>query len=153
MANTFTQLIIHAVFAVKHREAVIEKEWQHELFGYMGATLNNMGHTNLIVNGVADHAHILFGMKPTLALSDTMRDVKANASKWLNESGKLKHKFAWQDGYAGFSISKTHLDAVFKYIKTQEEHHRKVTFRSEYLRLLKKNDVIFDEKWVFEDLK
>jgi putative transposase len=153
MANTFTQLIIHGVFAVKHRNAIIEKEWQHELFGYIGASLNKMGHTNLIVNGVADHVHILFGMKPTLALSDTMRDVKANASKWLNESEKLKHKFTWQDGYGGFSISRTHLDAVFNYIKTQEDHHRKVTFRSEYLDLLSKNELVFDEKWIFEDLK
>ena len=118
----------------------------------MGETLNKMGHRNLIVNGVSDHVHILFGMKPTLALSDTMRDVKANASKWLNESGKLKHRFEWQDGYGGFSVSRTHLDAVFKYIQTQEIHHKTVMFREEYLKLLKKNDVIFDDKWIFQDL-
>ena len=152
MANTYTQLIIHGVFAVKNRNAVIAKDWQDELFGYIGASLNEMGHRNILVNGVADHVHILFGMKPTLSLSGTMRDVKANASKWLNESGKLKNRFEWQIGFGGFSVSKTHVDAVFNYIKTQEEHHRKVTFREEYLTLLKKNDVVFEEKWIFDDL-
>lgn len=152
MANTYTQLIIHGVFAVKYREAMTDKAWQEELFSYLGGAINEMGHRNLLVNGVADHVHILFGMKPTLALSDTMRDVKANASKWLNESGKLEHRFEWQDGYGGFSVSKTHLDAVFKYIKTQEEHHKQVSFRDEYMKLLKKNDVVFDEKWIFNDV-
>jgi len=112
-----------------------------------------MGHKPLIVNGVADHVHILYGMKPTLAISDTMRDVKANSSKWLNESANLKTRFAWQDGYGSFSVSKTHLDAIFKYIQTQEEHHRKISFREEYLAMLKKNEVAFDEKWIFHDLE
>ena len=101
MANTYTQLIIHGVFAVKNRNAVIAKDWQDDLFGYIAASVNEMGHRNLLVNGVADHVHILFGMKPTLSLSDTMRDVKANASKWLNESGKLKNRFEWQIGFGG----------------------------------------------------
>jgi putative transposase len=152
MPNTYTQLLIHGVFAVKYRAAVIEKTWQNELFGYIGETLNGLGHKTPIVNGVTDHVHLLFGMKPTLALSDTMRDVKSNSSKWLNKKGTLKADFAWQDGFGGFSISKTHLDSVYNYIKNQEEHHKKVTFKEEYLKLLRKNDVVFEEKWIFHDL-
>jgi putative transposase len=152
MPNTYTQLLIHGVFAVKYRAAIIEKTWQNELFGYIGETLNGLGHKTLIVNGVTDHVHLLFGMKPTLALSDTMRDVKSNSSKWLNKKGILKADFAWQDGFGGFSISKTHLDSVYNYIKNQEEHHKKVTFKEEYLKLLRKNDVVFEEKWIFHDL-
>ncbi|MEY4904598.1 MAG: hypothetical protein RLZZ292_2413 [Bacteroidota bacterium] len=153
MANTYTQLIIHSVFAVKYRQALIDKSWKHELYGYIGEVINNMGHKTLNINGIEDHVHILFGMKPTLAISDTMRDIKANSSKWLNESEKLETRFAWQDGYGAFSVSKTHLDAVYNYIKNQEIHHQKVLFREEYRTLLEKNDVIFEEKWLFDELK
>ncbi len=152
MANSYTQIILHSVFAVKYRQGLIHKAWKHELYDYMSAVLNNMGHKTLNINGVEDHIHILFGMKPTLSISDTMRDVKAHSSKWLNESEKLGTRFAWQDGYGAFSVSKTHLDAVYKYIQNQEEHHQKTAFREEYIRLLKKNDVVFDERWIFEEL-
>lgn len=152
MANTYTQLIIHAVFAVKYRQRLINKAWKQELYGFMGAIINNMGHKTLAINGIEDHVHILFGMKPTLTISDTMRNIKANSSKWLNESEKLETRFAWQDGYAAFSVSRTHLDAVYQYIANQEIHHQKTTFREEYIMLLEKNEVNFEEQWIFEDL-
>ncbi len=153
MANTYTQLLIHSVFAVKYRKAVLEKEWRQEVFGYIGASLEQMGHKCHIVNGVEDHVHLLFGMKPTLSISDTMRDIKANSSKWLNETGKLETRFHWQDGYSAFAVSRTHKDAVYRYIQNQEAHHSKTTFRNEYLTLLKKNEIPFDERWIFESLQ
>ena len=152
MANTYTQLIIHTVFAVKYRQALIDKTWKQELHDYISTVINNMGHKTLNINGVEDYVHILFGMKPTLSISNTMRDIKANSSKWLNESGKLETRFAWQDGYGAFTISKTHLNAIHKYIEIQEIHHQKITFKEEYITLLEKNEVVFEEKYLFEDL-
>jgi putative transposase len=152
MANSYTQIVIHSVFAVKYREAQIDKAWKQDLYSYMGGILSNMGHQPLKINGVEDHVHVLFGMKPTLSISDTMRDLKSNSSKWLNEIEKTPSKFAWQDGYGAFAVSKTHQKALEHYIEIQEIHHQKTSFRNEYLKILTKNDVSFDEQWIFQDL-
>ena len=151
MANTYTQIHIQTVFAVKFREGLIRPEFKSELFGYIGQTINDLGHKTLIVNGVSDHVHCFFGFRPTQSLSDMMREVKANASGWINEKRFLKHRFEWQEGYGAFSYSKSQIDAVMKYVLNQEAHHKKRSFRDEYEDMLTKFEVDYDERYIFTD--
>ena len=152
MANTYHQMYIQTVFAVKYRNAVLEKSWRGELFAVIGNLLNETGCKNIIVNGIEDHVHCFFGLKPSKSVSDVMQVAKAKSSKWLNESGYLGHRFEWQQGFGAFSYSRSHLDAVFKYIQNQEVHHKKQTFRKEYIEMLVKFDIEFNEAYIFEDL-
>ncbi len=151
MANSYSQIYLHVVYAVKYRATLLQKEWRQQVFGYIGQIINNMGHKTYIINGVEDHIHILFSMKPTHSVSDTMREIKSNSSKWLNESGLVKSRFSWQKGYGAFSVSKSGVNRVYAYIQNQEAHHAKQTFRSEYIELLQKYEVEFDEKYIFTD--
>lgn len=157
MANTYHQMYIQAVFAVKYRAAVIEKNWRADLFGVIGNLINEtdpiaIGCKTILVNGVEDHVHCFFGLQPSVSVSDVMKNAKAKSSKWVNESGLLKHRFEWQKGFGAFSYSHSHIDNVFKYIKNQEEHHKKETFRDEYIKMLKAFGVEYDEQYIFEDL-
>ena len=153
MANTYTQIHIQTVFAVKFRDAVISDELKPKLFGYIGETIKSFGHKTLIINGVLDHVHCFLGMRPTQSISDLMQEVKSHSSKWINENKFLKHKFAWQDGYAAFSYSKSQSSQVIRYIENQEKHHRKRSFREEYLDMLNKAEIPYDERYIFEELK
>jgi len=150
MANTFTQLYIHIVFSVKLRASLIQNEWREELHKYITGIIQNQGHKVLVINSVPDHIHIFIGMKPDTSLSELVRDVKANSSKWINGKKFLKTKFQWQEGYGAFSYSHSQLDEVIHYIKEQQEHHRKRTFKEEYISFLKKYDVSYDSKYVFD---
>jgi len=150
MANTYSQITIHAVFAVKHREGFIAKHWRDNLHQYISGIITNKGAKSLAVGGWQDHVHILFGMPVTTSLSDFMSVVKANSSKWINEQGFLKTKFQWQEGYGAFSYSKSQRDAVINYIMTQEEHHRTKSFKEEYLKMLNDFEVVYDDKYLFE---
>jgi REP element-mobilizing transposase RayT len=150
MANTFTQLYIHIVFSVKQRASLIQKEWREELHKYIAGIIQNKDHKLLAINTMPDHIHILIGMKPDISLSELVRDLKANSSKWINEKIFLKTKFQWQEGYGAFSYSHSQLDEVIHYIKEQQEHHRKRTFKEEYISFLKKYDVSYDPKYVFD---
>ena len=152
MANTYHQMYIQAVFAVKYREAVIEKIWKEELFGVIGNLVNETECKTILVNGVEDHVHCFFGLEPKVSVSDVMKNAKAKSSKWLNESGLLKHRFEWQKGFGAFSYSHSHIDKVFNYIKNQEAHHKKETFREEYIKMLKAFGVEYDERYIFENL-
>ena len=152
MANTYHQIYVQTVFAVKYREAVIVKSLQSELFANIGNLINETGCKNIIVNGVEDHVHCFFGLKPSQSISDVMQIAKGRSSKWINDNKLLPHRFEWQEGYGGFSYSKSHIDRVFKYIKNQEAHHRKQTFREEYTEMLDKFGVDYDERYIFEDL-
>ena len=152
MANTYHQMYIQAVFAVKYREAVIEKIWKEELFGVIGNLVNETECKTILVNGVEDHVHCFFGLEPKVFVSDVMKNAKAKSSKWLNESGLLKHRFEWQKGFGAFSYSHSHIDKVFNYIKNQEAHHKKETFREEYIKMLKAFGVEYDERYIFENL-
>lgn len=151
MANTYHQIYIQAVIAVKYRNALIRKEWKSEFLAVIGKLINKSGGKTLIVNGTEDHTHCFFGMKPSLAVSGLLQKVKANSSKWLNESGKLSHRFEWQPGYGVFSYSRSHIDKVYNYIKNQEVHHRKKSFREEYIRLLENFEVDYDERYIFSE--
>lgn len=151
MPNTYTQITIHAVFAVKGRANIITKGWRDELHSYItGIIRSEKNVKSLAVGGWKDHVHILIGLPPTLAVSDLIQKVKQNSSKWINEKKFTLGKFQWQEGFGAFSHSRSQRNNVINYIMNQEEHHKNITFREEYLDMLKKFDVDYDEKYVFE---
>jgi REP element-mobilizing transposase RayT len=151
MPNTYTQIHIQFVFAVKFRKALIEDSYKQELYQYITGIVQSYGHKMLAINGVADHIHIFIGMRPTQSISDLMQDIKGNSSKWVNDKRFLKVKFEWQCGYGAFSYSKSHVQNVINYVKNQEKHHAKQTFRAEYIDFLKKFDIEYDERYIFQD--
>jgi len=150
MANTYTQLNIHVVFAVKGRENILPSGLRPELFKYISGILTNTRQFSLAVNGYKDHVHIFFEMSTDKSLSDIVRIVKANSSKWINKNSFIAGHFSWQEGYGGFSYSRSQRDSVIKYIMKQEEHHYQRTFREEYLDMLKSFDIRFDDHYIFE---
>ncbi|MBS1507816.1 MAG: IS200/IS605 family transposase [Bacteroidetes bacterium] len=150
MPDTYSQITIHAVFAVKNRENYITVEWRDKLHRYIAGIITNKGAKALAVGGWKDHVHILFGLPVTVSVADFMSAVKANSSKWINEQGYVKGKFQWQSGYGAFSFSKSQRDVVIKYIMNQEEHHRIKSFREEYLNMLNDFEVDFDDQYLFE---
>jgi len=152
MANTYHQVYIHCVFAVKYREAVIEKTWRSKLFGVIGNLINETGCKTIIVNGIDDHVHCFLALKPIISISELMKTVKSKSSKYINDNLLTKKRFEWQEGYGVFSYSHSHIDAVYKYIANQEEHHKNQTFREEYLDFLNKFKVPYEEQYIFEDL-
>src|SRR5665213_567636 len=153
MANTFNQIHIHAVFSVQNRVCIISKHWQDELYKYISGTIQNHNHKLLAINGMPDHIHILFGMRPTQSLSDLLQDIKGNSSKWINERKFVKDKFSWQEGYGAFSYSKSQLPQVIQYIEKQQEHHRKKTFIQEYKEILNAFQIEFDERYIFKPVE
>lgn len=152
MANTYTQIHIQAVFAVSHREMLIKPNWKDELYKYITGIIQNNGHKLLAINGMPDHIHVFFGMRPRQSLSELMQMVKGDSSTWINERGFTKRKFSWQPGYGGFSYGKSQVPSVIRYIANQELHHRKKTFREEYLEFLRAFEVEYDEKYIFKDI-
>ncbi len=151
MANTYHQVYIQTVFAVKFRTALVDEHWQKDLFGVVGNLINETGCTNIIVNGVANHIHCFIGLKPTVSISDLMKSMKAKSSKWVNENQLTSSRFEWQEGYGVFSYGQSQRDSVYQYIQNQAEHHRKQTFREEYLSFLNKFNVPYDERYIFDD--
>lgn len=152
MANTYTQIYIHTVFAVKHRYGLIKPVWREDLYRYMTGIVQNSGHKMLAVNGMADHVHVFVGLNPKQSISDLLQDIKGDSSKWINEKRLVHGRFEWQSGYGAFSYGQSQIDEVVKYILNQEEHHRKRTFQEEYTGFLKQFKVEFDERYVFADL-
>lgn len=153
MPNTYTQIHIQAVFVVKFRECLIHPSWKEELYKYITGIIKKNGHKPLIINGMPDHIHILFGLRPNQSLSELMQDIKGDSSKWINEKGYLKKKFSWQEGYGAFSYTKSILPTIINYIKNQEEHHRKKGFMEEYKEFLKEFEVEYDERYLFKPLE
>ena len=150
MANTYTQISIHGIFAVKGRENVIAKAWRDDLHRYISGILKEIDLRPLAVGGWLDHVHVFFGMPPTECVSKAMQVVKANSSKWINEQQFVKGKFQWQEGFGAFSYARSQRDTVMNYIMKQEEHHRKSTFRDEYMELCREFDIEYYEKYLFE---
>lgn len=151
MANTYTQIHIHAIFAVKKRRSLIQNDWKDELYKYITGIIQEHNHRVLAINGISDHIHIFFGMRPTQSLSDLMQDIKGSSSKWINERKFTKQKFEWQEGYGAFSYSKSQASKVIGYIQNQEAHHRKTRFSDEYRAFLDKFEVSFNERYLFKD--
>lgn len=152
MANTYHQIYLQIVFAVKYRTALLEDSWRSKLFAVIGNLINENNAKTIIVNGVEDHVHCLITIKPTICISDLMKVVKAKSSKYINDNQLTQSKFSWQVGYGVFSYSQSQIDFVYKYINNQKEHHKKESFNKEYLNFLNKFNVQYDEKYIFEDL-
>lgn len=150
MANTYSQLIIQIVFAVKGRENLISSKNREELEKYICGIIENKGQKMLAIYIMPNHAHILVGMQPNMTVSDLTRDIKSNSSKFINQSRWVKGKFSWQEGFGAFSYSKSQIDRVVKYILNQEEHHKKKTFKQEYLDFLDKFNIDFKEEYLFD---
>jgi REP element-mobilizing transposase RayT len=152
MANTYTQIHIQTVFAVQNRQSLIGDEWKEDLYKYMTSIIQNNNHKLLQINGMPDHVHILFGLRPVQAISNLMKQVKQDSSKWINQNRLARGKFSWQEGYGAFSYSKSQLPRVVKYIQNQQEHHKTKSFREEYLGLLKTHGVDYDERYIFKPI-
>ena len=152
MANTYHQIYIQTVFPVKYQNSVIDKTWKEQLCAVMGNLINEDGCKTMLVNGVEDHVHCFFGLKPSISVSDLMKNVKAKSSKWVNEQKLTKERFEWQDGFGAFSYGHSQINNVFQYIKNQEEHHRTKTFKEEYLKFLDIFEVPYEERYIFKDL-
>ena len=150
MAGTYFQIYIQIVFAVKGRENLIRNQWKEELFSYIAGIIKGKEQKSIIVNGTEDHVHAFVGLKPSMAISDLVRDIKNNSTNFINEKGALRQKFCWQEGYGAFSYSESNFGKVIDYIKNQKEHHKKKTFKQEYMGFLKKFDIPFEEKYLFE---
>ncbi|BFM42846.1 IS200/IS605 family transposase [Flavobacterium sp. CFS9] len=152
MANTYHQVYIQAVFAVKYREALINSEWKSKLLSILGNLINETGCKTIIVNGTENHVHCFLDLKPNVSISELMKTVKEKSSKYINDHKLTKSRFEWQEGYGVYSYSQSHIDAVYKYILNQEEHHKKQSFKEEYFTLLERFQVSYDEKYLFNDL-
>jgi putative transposase len=150
MPGTFHQIYIQVVFAVKGRENLISNNWKTELHKYVAGIIKGKAQKSIIVNGMQDHIHAFIGLKPVMSISDLVRDMKNNSSNFVNDHKFVKGKFAWQDGYGAFSYSHSHIENVYNYILNQEKHHKKKTFKEEYLEFLKKFEVEYNEKYLFE---
>lgn len=131
----------------------MQKPWREDAFKYMAGVVKNKSHKPIIVNGVSDHVHLFIGLKPAMALSDLVRDIKNNTSNFINEKQYIKGKFSWQEGYGAFSYAHSQMNQVYQYILNQEEHHKNQTFKEEYLSLLKEFKIEHDEKYLFEWIK
>ncbi|PUU68818.1 IS200/IS605 family transposase [Flavobacterium sp. WLB] len=130
----------------------MHKNWKNDLYKYISGIIKNNNHKILAINGVSDHVHILIGIRPAQSISELMKSIKQNSSKWINENKFTNIHFEWQEGYGAFSYSKSQLSAVADYIENQEEHHKKKTFKEEYINFLEKFEVDYDEKFIFKEL-
>jgi REP element-mobilizing transposase RayT len=148
--GTFTQMYVQLVFAVKNRDAVLTKNIRKRVFEYMSGIITNLKHKSIIVNGTSTHVHILFGLNPSISVSDTVHDIKRSSSLFINNEKLCPYRFSWQEGYGGFTYSRSQIDEIYKYIENQESHHEKRTFRKEYIGILIKNEIDFDQRFLFD---
>jgi putative transposase len=150
MANTYSQLYVHIVFSVKNREHLINSKYKEEIHKYISGIAKQYESRVLKINCMTDHSHILLSFTPNHCLSEIVRVIKADSSRFINENNFIHGKFQWQEGYAAFTYSRSQIDSVANYIHKQEEHHKKRTFHEEYIELLKKFEISYDKKYVFD---
>lgn len=150
MAGTFSQIYIQIVFAVEHRDSLISSEWEDELYKYITGIVQNKGQKMLAINGMPDHIHIFIGMKPSCCLSDLVREIKKSSNEFIKEKKFSKFKFNWQEGYGAFSYSHSAIDNVVKYVMNQKEHHKKQSFKEEYLDFLNKFQIEYKDEYLFK---
>ena len=153
MANTYTQIHIQCVVAVKYRKAIIDISWKERLHQYITGIVQNHDHKMISINSMPDHLHMFFGLRPDQSLSDLMQTVKGEASEWINIQKFTPSLFRWQQGFGAFSYSRSQIKAVATYIENQEQHHSKKTFLEEYRDMLKKFEIEYDEKYIFKPLE
>ena len=150
MADTYSQIYTHIIFTVRGKENLIPKRHKDELFKYITGIVTRRGQKLIRINGMSDHLHILIGLKPSMRLSDLVRDIKSNSSKFINDGRWVRGKFAWQNGFGAFSYGHSQLDRVIQYIENQERHHKKYAFKEEYLNFLRLFNVSINEKYLFK---
>jgi REP element-mobilizing transposase RayT len=150
MANTYSQIYLHVVFAVEGRQSLIAPEHNDELQKYITGIVSAQRHKLIAINNMPDHLHLLIGLRPDAALSDLVRDVKANSSSFIKAKRWVKGRFSWQEGFGAFSYSRSQLGAVIRYIENQQKHHARKSFREEYKQLLEKFEVDYDPRYVFK---
>jgi putative transposase len=153
MPNTYTQIHIHAIAAVKFRNATILPSWNEKLHKYITGIVENNGHKMIRINSMPDHLHLFFGFRPSQSLSDLMRVVKGDSSEWVNKKRLTPTSFRWQEGYGAFSYAKSQVKVVGDYIENQQMHHRKKTFQEEYTEILKVFEIDYDERFIFKGLE
>ena len=151
MANTYTQIHIHAIFAVQFRFGLIQNDWKDELYKYITGIVQKQNHKMLCINGMPDHVHIFFGMRPVQSLSDLLQDIKSGSAGWINKCKLVRGRFQWQEGYGAFSYSKSQANDVINYIRNQEAHHRHKRFLDEYQELLEEFGVEYDGRYLFKE--
>lgn len=152
MGSTYTQIHIHAVFAVKNRTALLSKEWRDRFYQYMGCIIKDQGHKVLAIGGTSNHVHLFFGLHPSQSLSSLMLRVKRETSEWINREKLTLGRFQWQNGYGAFSYSKSQISNVINYIQNQEQHHARKSFREEYLDILEKFGIEYDVRYMLDDI-
>ena len=153
MANTYTQIYIQIVFAVQDRQSLIHPEHNDEIQKYITGIVTNQGQKLIAINNMPDHMHILIGQKPSIALSELVRDIKAGSSGFINEHRWVAGKFSWQEGFGAFSYAHSQLGAVVRYIQNQQRHHRRRSFTEEYLQLLDRFNVPHDQRYIFRPVE
>jgi putative transposase len=150
MPNTFSQIYLQVVFAVHKRQSLILPAWEADLYKYITGTISNKNQKLITINGIPDHIHIFIGMKPDCCLSDLVKDIKLSSNEFINDNKFTRKKFSWQEGFGAFSYSHSHIDKVYKYIANQKSHHERVSFKEEYTGLLKKFQIEYNEKYLFD---
>ena len=153
MANTYTQIYLQFVFAVQDRVSLIKDVWKDELYKYITGIVQNNKHKLIAINGMPNHIHIFIGYKPHQLIPDLLQDIKGSSSGWINNRGFVNNKFRWQESYGAFSYSHSQIDRVAKYIINQEQHHKKKKFREEYIELLNRFDIDYDDRYILKDIE
>jgi REP element-mobilizing transposase RayT len=150
MAQSLAKVYLHVIFSTKNREPLIADNWRDELFRVLGGTINNLDCQSLIVGGVDDHVHLLFQLGRTITISDAVKTIKSTSSAWINQTQTLASQFHWQAGYAAFSVSQSNVEAVREYIRRQPEHHAKHSFQDELREWLRRHEIAWDERYVWD---
>ncbi len=150
MAQTFFAMYAHIIFSTKNRDPWIQESWRDDMYAYMAGVSHGLGCKQLAAGGIDDHVHLLVSIKPTVALSDLTRDIKAASSRWIHETRPGSREFEWQRGYSAFSVSHSNLDSVKKYLATQADHHRIRSFQEELLDFLHRHDIPYDERYIWD---
>lgn len=148
--STFSQIYIQVIFAVRGRQSLISPTWEEELYKYITGIVTNKGQKLICINGVSDHIHLLIGMRPTCCLSDLVREIKKSSNAFINKNKFSFSPFYWQEGFGAFSYSHSALDSVIAYVQNQKEHHKKTSFKKEYIGFLKKYEIEYKEKYLFD---
>ncbi len=149
MANTYSQIYIQIVFAVKGRESLIRSDWEERLYQYVTGIIKNKNQKLLAINGMPDHLHLFIGMKPDCNLSELVREVKKASNEWINQNKLTPTKFHWQEGFGAFSYHQSQIDSVVKYVLNQKTHHKTTNFREEYLVFLAEYNIDYNENYLF----
>jgi putative transposase len=150
LSNTYSQIYIQIVFAVQNKNSSIDYSWEERLYQYISSIVQNKGNKMIAINGMPDHIHMFVGLKPNQNTSDLVREIKKASTEFINSNKLSAFRFNWQEGYGAFSYSRSHIDNVYHYIMNQKSHHNKITFKDEYVEFLKKYEIEYDERYLFD---